>query len=149
MTLLHAVLSFALVAGLLMIIPGLDTTLVLRTATMQGRKQAFATALGITMGILVWGSRSGHRRVGPPERFNRCLHGRAHRRRCVYGVGRSQPPACRPARPWQRAGPHTVGCHGADGRHLACVEPGPDDELAQPESRRFLRGRASSVHPRR
>jgi threonine/homoserine/homoserine lactone efflux protein len=56
MTLPAAVLSFAVVAGLLTIIPGLDTALVLRAAISQGRKQAFATALGISTGALAWGA---------------------------------------------------------------------------------------------
>ena len=55
-TLLTAVLGFAVVAGLLTIIPGLDTALVLRAAIVQGRRQAFATALGINTGALVWGA---------------------------------------------------------------------------------------------
>jgi threonine/homoserine/homoserine lactone efflux protein len=53
---LHAVLSFALVAGLLTVIPGLDTALVLRAAISQGRGPAFATALGVGSGALVWGA---------------------------------------------------------------------------------------------
>jgi len=51
-----AVVSFAVVAGLLTIIPGVDTALVLRTAVVQGRRHAFATALGICTGALVWGA---------------------------------------------------------------------------------------------
>ena len=55
MTITHAFLSFAAVAGLLTIIPGLDTAVVLRTALAQGRAAAFATALGIGTGGLIWG----------------------------------------------------------------------------------------------
>ncbi|MCP2327973.1 threonine/homoserine/homoserine lactone efflux protein [Hamadaea flava] len=51
-----AVVSFAVVAGLLTIIPGVDTALVLRTAVVQGRRHAFATAFGICTGALVWGA---------------------------------------------------------------------------------------------
>jgi threonine/homoserine/homoserine lactone efflux protein len=51
-----ALLGFAAVAGVLTIIPGLDTALVLRTALIQGRGRAFATALGILTGALVWGA---------------------------------------------------------------------------------------------
>jgi threonine/homoserine/homoserine lactone efflux protein len=51
-----AVLSFAIVAGLITIIPGLDTAMVLRAAIAHGRKQAFATALGINTGALIWGA---------------------------------------------------------------------------------------------
>ncbi|MET9344728.1 LysE family translocator [Nonomuraea sp. NPDC003727] len=53
---MSAVLSFAVVAGFLTIVPGLDTALVLRSALTQGRRQAFATALGINTGVLVWGA---------------------------------------------------------------------------------------------
>ena len=52
----HALLSFALVAGLITIIPGLDTAVVLRSALVLGRRQAFATAFGINAGALVWGA---------------------------------------------------------------------------------------------
>ena len=52
---LSALLSFALVAGLLTMIPGIDTALVLRAAVSHGWKQAFATVLGISLGVLVWG----------------------------------------------------------------------------------------------
>jgi len=56
MSLLSAVLSFAVVAGLVTIIPGLDTAMVLRSAISHGRRQAFATALGVNTGALVWGA---------------------------------------------------------------------------------------------
>src|SRR4051794_13895811 len=51
-----AMLSFAAVAGLLTLIPGLDTALVLRAAITNGRRHAFATALGIVNGTLIWGA---------------------------------------------------------------------------------------------
>jgi threonine/homoserine/homoserine lactone efflux protein len=51
----QALLSFALVAGLLTLVPGMDTALVLRSAVSQGRGKAYATALGINTGALVWG----------------------------------------------------------------------------------------------
>ena len=50
------VASFAVVAGLLTIIPGLDTALVVRTAVAQGRRRGFAVALGISTGVLIWGA---------------------------------------------------------------------------------------------
>lgn len=56
MTFGSAVLSFALVAGLVTIIPGLDTALVLRVAVVEGRRFAYATALGICSGALIWGA---------------------------------------------------------------------------------------------
>ena len=55
MTIIHAFLSFALIAGLITVIPGLDTAVVLRTAVTHGRRPAFATATGIGTGSLVWG----------------------------------------------------------------------------------------------
>jgi threonine/homoserine/homoserine lactone efflux protein len=55
MDILSAVASFAVVAGLLTIMPGLDTALVLRSAATNGRSHAFATALGINSGALLWG----------------------------------------------------------------------------------------------
>ncbi|MFI7300415.1 LysE family translocator [Streptomyces sp. NPDC050121] len=55
MTVSSAVASFAIVAGMLTIMPGLDTALVLRSAITLGRRRAFATALGILCGVLVWG----------------------------------------------------------------------------------------------
>jgi threonine/homoserine/homoserine lactone efflux protein len=54
-TISSAILSFAIVAGLLTIVPGLDTALVLRAAITQGARNAFATALGIATGSLIWG----------------------------------------------------------------------------------------------
>lgn len=64
MTVTHAFLSFAAVAGLLTVIPGLDTAIVLRTALAQGRARAFATGAGIGTGGLIWES--------PPRRACRC-----------------------------------------------------------------------------
>lgn len=52
---MQALLSFALVAALLTIIPGLDTALVLRAALSKGRGYAFAIATGINTGALMWG----------------------------------------------------------------------------------------------
>jgi threonine/homoserine/homoserine lactone efflux protein len=48
--------SFAVVAGLVTIIPGLDTALVVRTTVTQGRRRGFAAAFGINTGVLVWGA---------------------------------------------------------------------------------------------
>jgi len=55
MDLVPSLLSFAVVAGLLTITPGLDTALVLRSAVAQGPRHGFATALGINAGVLAWG----------------------------------------------------------------------------------------------
>ncbi|MET0234392.1 MAG: LysE family translocator [Kibdelosporangium sp.] len=49
-----AVLSFAVVALLAVITPGLDTLLVLRTALLSGRRAGLSAVLGITLGCLVW-----------------------------------------------------------------------------------------------
>ncbi|WP_460139637.1 LysE family translocator [Pseudomonas sp. S2_E01] len=49
-------LAFTLAATLLTLTPGLDTALVLRTATVEGRQQAFRAALGINAGCLLWGA---------------------------------------------------------------------------------------------
>lgn len=51
---LTAMWSFALVAGLVTLTPGLDTVLVLRTAARESRSAAFAAAVGINLGVLVW-----------------------------------------------------------------------------------------------
>jgi threonine/homoserine/homoserine lactone efflux protein len=55
MTITSALLSFAIVAALLTITPGLDSALVLRSALVQGRRLAIATSLGIITGAFVWG----------------------------------------------------------------------------------------------
>jgi threonine/homoserine/homoserine lactone efflux protein len=51
----QALLSFSFAAGLLTITPGLDTALVLRTAAVEGGKQAMLAGVGICSGCLVWG----------------------------------------------------------------------------------------------
>jgi threonine/homoserine/homoserine lactone efflux protein len=56
MTVEQALLSFTLAAGLLTITPGLDTALVLRTAAVEGRKQALLAGIGICSGCLLWGA---------------------------------------------------------------------------------------------
>jgi threonine/homoserine/homoserine lactone efflux protein len=49
------VLAFAGAAGLLTIVPGLDTLLVLRTATVEGPRRAMFAGLGVCTGCLAWG----------------------------------------------------------------------------------------------
>jgi threonine/homoserine/homoserine lactone efflux protein len=56
MTTSHALLSFALVVGLLTLTPGLDTALILRTAATAGRRRAWGVVLGIQAGTLTWGT---------------------------------------------------------------------------------------------
>ncbi len=47
--------SFAMVALLVTLTPGIDTALVLRTVIARGRTQALGAGLGIAGGVLVWG----------------------------------------------------------------------------------------------
>lgn len=56
MTFAQALLGFAAVAAVLTVIPGLGTTLVLRSALIRGRGYAFATGLGVCVGALIWGA---------------------------------------------------------------------------------------------
>ncbi|HEY4615017.1 MAG TPA: LysE family translocator [Citricoccus sp.] len=55
MTILDALLAFAVVAGLLALVPGLDTALVLRSSLTRSRAYAWATGLGVATGAMVWG----------------------------------------------------------------------------------------------
>ena len=52
---LENLLSFALLAGLLTLLPGLDTAQVLRAVTIGGRSTGYATLFGILGGVWVWG----------------------------------------------------------------------------------------------
>lgn len=56
MTFTQAVLSFAVVAGLLTLVPGIDTSIVLRAGLTRRRVIAFATAAGVCTGALAWGA---------------------------------------------------------------------------------------------
>jgi threonine/homoserine/homoserine lactone efflux protein len=51
-----SVATFAVVATVLTVTPGLDTALVLRAVLAQGRREAAATAVGIVAGLFVWGA---------------------------------------------------------------------------------------------
>ena len=55
MTVAQALIAYLLAAGLLTITPGLDTAMVLRTAAVQGSRRAAAAALGICLGLSLWG----------------------------------------------------------------------------------------------
>lgn len=55
MTVAQALVGFAALAAVLTVVPGLDTTLVLRSALVNGRRVAAATGLGVCAGLLVWG----------------------------------------------------------------------------------------------
>lgn len=50
-----ALLSFSVAAALLTITPGLDTALVLRTATVEGPRRAMLAGAGVVTGVLAWG----------------------------------------------------------------------------------------------
>ena len=53
-----ALWSFAVVVGLLTLTPGLDTALILRTAALGRRAEAWGVVLGIQTGTLIWGTLS-------------------------------------------------------------------------------------------
>ena len=52
---LNNLLSFALLAGLLTMLPGIDTAQVLRSVAIGGRKSAYSTLFGIFGGVWFWG----------------------------------------------------------------------------------------------
>ena len=59
MTIASSVLEFALAAGLLTMLPGPDTAVVLTTAVRAGRSAARRAALGVGAGLLFWGLAAG------------------------------------------------------------------------------------------
>ncbi|KUJ70487.1 lysine transporter LysE [Streptomyces albus subsp. albus] len=56
MTISTSLWSFALVAAVLTLTPGLDTALILRTAALGRRRRAWGVVLGIQTGTLLWGA---------------------------------------------------------------------------------------------
>jgi threonine/homoserine/homoserine lactone efflux protein len=52
---LENLLSFAVLAGLLTLLPGLDTAQIFRAVTIGGRSSGYATLFGILGGVWVWG----------------------------------------------------------------------------------------------
>jgi threonine/homoserine/homoserine lactone efflux protein len=55
MTLAQSLIAFLAAAGLLTLTPGVDTAMVLRAATVEGRRAAAMAAIGIGLGCLIWG----------------------------------------------------------------------------------------------
>jgi threonine/homoserine/homoserine lactone efflux protein len=51
---LTSMLQFAVVAGVMTLVPGLDFTLILRTALTQTKRVSFAAGLGISLGLVAW-----------------------------------------------------------------------------------------------
>src|SRR5580698_92881 len=56
MSLEAALIAYLAAAALLTITPGLDTAIVLRTATAEGPVRAAQAALGVVCGCLAWGA---------------------------------------------------------------------------------------------
>ncbi|HUM07252.1 MAG TPA: LysE family translocator [Acidocella sp.] len=55
MNLLVPLLGYTAAAALLTLTPGVDTAMVLRSATAGGPRNGIATAAGICLGLLIWG----------------------------------------------------------------------------------------------
>jgi threonine/homoserine/homoserine lactone efflux protein len=51
-----ALVTFTAAVGVLTVTPGLDTTLVLRTAASEGARPAAGAAAGVVSGLFVWGA---------------------------------------------------------------------------------------------
>ena len=56
MTITQSLLAFLVAAGILTATPGVDTAMVLRTATAGGPRAAMLAAVGIGLGCLIWGA---------------------------------------------------------------------------------------------
>jgi threonine/homoserine/homoserine lactone efflux protein len=52
---LSNLVTFAILAGILVLIPGLDFAVVLRYSATQSRRASFLVSLGITSGLYIWG----------------------------------------------------------------------------------------------
>ncbi len=71
MTVFAALAGFLLAAGLLVLTPGLDIALVLRTLAVEGPCQAMAAATGVVVGVLAWGLMVAPGMVRPRPAFRR------------------------------------------------------------------------------
>lgn len=80
MSVADSLLAYSFAALLLTLTPGLDTALILRTATVEGGKKAFQAALGIDTGFLSGGRRS-------PSVLGRCWRHLNWRMTCSNGAG--------------------------------------------------------------
>lgn len=49
-------LAFLAAAAILTVTPGVDTAMVLRAATVDGRRAGIAASAGIILGCLIWGA---------------------------------------------------------------------------------------------
>ncbi len=56
MSIADNLIAFTFAATLLTLTPGLDTALVLRTAAVEGKRQALQATFGINAGCLIWGA---------------------------------------------------------------------------------------------
>jgi threonine/homoserine/homoserine lactone efflux protein len=56
MILAPSLIAYLAAAGVLTLTPGLDTAMVLRSATVEGQRPAAMAAVGIGLGCLVWGA---------------------------------------------------------------------------------------------
>jgi threonine/homoserine/homoserine lactone efflux protein len=56
MSIAPSLIAYLVAAALLTVTPGLDTALVLRSATVEGRRSAALAAIGIALGCLIWGA---------------------------------------------------------------------------------------------
>ena len=54
-TMTAILIPYLIAITLLTLTPGLDTTLIIRTATLEGKSKAFQAALGISLGCIAWG----------------------------------------------------------------------------------------------
>ena len=56
MTAAQSLITFIAAAGLLTLVPGVDTALVVRAAMVEGRRPACLAAIGIGLGCMAWGA---------------------------------------------------------------------------------------------